>query len=250
MTDPVPESKRRRRSRRETEELMLQAGVELALDQRTGITVGADPLPSIRVADVVERATEIVRRTDAAAPAITTGSIYPIWPDQSGFQAALLVHLLESDHLGIAPEWNELADYLENTTDDVHTVVASLARIGWDHGRANQRLLIVLSQGINLPIEHREAFAAHYDRVWEQLVPAFQLIANRFGYQLRPGRAHIDFVRTAVATLDGLIVQNQADSAGLDERDHLAREHDGDGWTLVGQATAALFDGWFELAPS
>ncbi len=225
---------------------MLAAGTELALDRFTA-SDDVELLPHIRVAEVASRATAIVRRLDPDAPAITTGSIYPIWPDQAAFQGDLMVHLLADDHLGVAPEWNELVAYLEQTSDDVHAVVATFARIGWRHARDHRRLWVVLSEAPAVASSPLQAeLSAHYDRLWDQLVPAYQLICSRFRYRPRGGRSFRDFARAAAALVDGFVVQHLADGDQLDERDdHFAGLH-GESWTLLGDATVALFDRWFE----
>lgn len=238
------EPKRRRRTRRESQALMLQAGAELALESLDADGETVDPLAFIRIADVAERATEIVRRTDPDAGAVTTGSIYPIWGDQAAFQSDLLAHLLEADHLGVAPEWNQLASYLERTDDDVRAAVARVVGIGWEHAHRNERLLLVLAHATQRHSpELHQLLVAHYERVWQQLIPTMQLICGRFGYRARPDATFGGFVRVVVGMIDGLTVQAHLEPDTFAELD---QDLGGDRVTLVGAAAAALFDAWFE----
>src|SRR4051812_1288777 len=88
-----------RRTPAETRELMLQAAVELLREraEASGDKVLAAALAHVRLSQVAERATDIVREQtgDEKAKAITTGALYQQWPTQADFQVDLLFHIAE-----------------------------------------------------------------------------------------------------------------------------------------------------------
>lgn len=86
-----------RRSPEETRELMISAAVSLIREraQAAGDDVLAAALAHVRLTQVAERATDIVRTEthDDHATAITTGAIYQLWPTQADFQVDVLFHI-------------------------------------------------------------------------------------------------------------------------------------------------------------
>jgi hypothetical protein len=98
MTARRPRARRMpRRTPEETRELMLRAAVDLLREraQASGDEVLAAALAHLRLTQVAERATDIVRDQtgDEDATAITTGAIYQQWPSQAEFQVDLLFHI-------------------------------------------------------------------------------------------------------------------------------------------------------------
>ena len=95
----VPAERRRlpRRSLEETRALMLEAATKIvcAGTADTSEAAVSAALAHVRVKQVTEEATRIIRARlgEESAPAVTTGSIYQIWPAQADFQAELLFHL-------------------------------------------------------------------------------------------------------------------------------------------------------------
>jgi hypothetical protein len=87
----------RKRSSQDTRALMLEAGERVLhrlLRDPSDDAAGA-PLAHIRLTDVAREATAIVgERGDARHRAVTTGSIYQLWPSQAAFQADLVRHII------------------------------------------------------------------------------------------------------------------------------------------------------------
>lgn len=235
-----------RRSKAQTRRLMLDAGRELAHERIDG-DAPAEPLGWVRISDVVERATEIQRREKPDAKPVTTGSLYPIWPDQQAYQLDLALDLLGDDHLGAPPDWHEITEYLEQTTDDQDTVVARLTRDLWDQARHSPNAVITLGQLAHSGDDAVAAgLAAHYDHLMKVIVPTFQLACTRFNLLPRPGNTFPDFARVMIAMLDGFAAQHRAATDAVADADDRHIDRFGAEWSLVGQAAVVLFDAWFE----
>ena len=88
-----------RRTPEENRDLMLRAAVDLIREraQASGDEVLAAALAHLRLTQVAERATSIMREQTGAseATAITTGAIYQQWPSQADFQIDILFHIAE-----------------------------------------------------------------------------------------------------------------------------------------------------------
>src|SRR5690349_11717942 len=89
----------RRRTVAETRQLLLRAAVDLLRDRagEVGDHVVAAALAHVRFSQVAERATALARSgaDSPHAPAVTTGAIYNLWPNQTDFQVDLLLHIAE-----------------------------------------------------------------------------------------------------------------------------------------------------------
>ena len=87
---------RRRRTRDETRELLLEAAVRLVMTRIGGDSaVPVNPLADVLITDVLDEANSALRAADPGARTMTTGAAYNIWPAQADFQADLLSRVLE-----------------------------------------------------------------------------------------------------------------------------------------------------------
>jgi len=86
---------RKRRTREETRELLLDAAVRVILARSNGDLDGStNPLAGVRITDALEEVNRLLHDRDPAAPQMTTGAAYNIWPSQEEFQQALLDKIL------------------------------------------------------------------------------------------------------------------------------------------------------------
>ena len=86
---------RKRRTREETRELLLDAAVRVVLARSNGDVDGStNPLAGVRITDALEEVNRLLRDRDPSAPQMTTGAAYNIWPSQEEFQQALLDKIL------------------------------------------------------------------------------------------------------------------------------------------------------------
>ena len=86
---------RKRRTREETRELLLEAAVQVVVARSNGDLDGSsNPLAGVRITDALEEVNRILRTSDPSAPQMTTGAAYNIWPSQEDFQQALLDKIL------------------------------------------------------------------------------------------------------------------------------------------------------------
>lgn len=86
---------RKRRTREETRQLLLEAAVRVVVARSNGDEAAhTNPLAGVRITDALEEVNRMLRDRDPAAPEMTTGAVYNIWPTQEGFQHALLDKIL------------------------------------------------------------------------------------------------------------------------------------------------------------
>lgn len=82
---------RKRRTREETRQLLLDAAVRVVLARSNGDHgASTNPLAGVRITDALEEVNRVLRETDPDATEMTTGAVYNIWPNQEDFQSALL----------------------------------------------------------------------------------------------------------------------------------------------------------------
>ena len=88
---------RRRRTRDETRELLLDAAMRLLTQRNAGDgEAPVNPLADVLLTDVLREANRALLAADPGAQKMTTGAAYNIWPGQAGFQMDLTARLLES----------------------------------------------------------------------------------------------------------------------------------------------------------
>ena len=129
---------RKRRTREETRELLLEAAVRVVLARSNGDIDGSTtPLAGVRITDALEEVNRILHDRDPSAPQMTTGAAYNIWPSQEEFQQALLDKIL-----------------LDAATPEIDRVKAELETglsqgLGW-------RELVVRCFGIDFEVSYEE----------------------------------------------------------------------------------------------
>jgi hypothetical protein len=202
----------------ETRQLLLQAAVDLLRDRagQAGDHVVAAALAHVRFSQVAERATALVR-SDAdnpGAPAVTTGAIYNLWPNQVDFQVDLLLHIAELQSTlvpGLADSILRfkaarsravpLEELLRQLTEEIdrHYRRDPIFRVELGF------LIGVHDPRVQRALAHRqEAFFASADRAWQSLLDTYDL-RLRHPYRIR------DLTTAVASCLIGSAVLSYAD---------------------------------------
>jgi hypothetical protein len=218
MTARRPRARRMpRRTPEETRELMLRAAVDLLREraQASGDEVLAAALAHLRLTQVAERATDIVRDQtgDEDATAITTGAIYQQWPSQAEFQVDLLFHIAGLQARLVPGLAESMARFREAQVEalPLETLLVRLFRVelGFLLGAGDERL--------RAAIAHRQlVFYEDADRAWQALL-------DSYGRSMREPFTIRDLTRVMAAQVVGSVVIWFADPEIL--RDPLGDEH-------------------------
>ena len=129
---------RKRRTREETRELLLDAAVRVILARSNGDLDGStNPLAGVRITDALEEVNRLLHDRDPSAPQMTTGAAYNIWPSQEEFQQALLDKIL-----------------LDAATPEIDRVKAEL-EVGLSDG-ADWKELVTRCFGIDFEVSYEE----------------------------------------------------------------------------------------------
>ncbi|WP_458247002.1 hypothetical protein [Streptomyces sp. MAI_2237] len=201
----------------------------------------------MRVKQVTEEATRIVRDRlrDEKAPAVTTGSIYQIWPAQSDFQAELLFHLT-SRQAELVPSLDESIRIFQAATrsgTSWQDVLNEVLTANHEHHRTDPIYRVMLgfyASAANPRV--REALAHYGDSFNEAAIQAYQFLLDTFDLRMRAPYTVENLATTIAALLDGFHIRWIAGRDGL--QDPLG---DAD-WSLATRAAVMIFDQFTESA--
>lgn len=230
---------------------MLEAATKLvcAGTADTSEAAVSAALAHVRVKQVTEEATRIIRNRlgDEAAPAVTTGSIYQIWPAQADFQAELLFHLTsrQAELVPGLPDsirrfqaavekgvtWQEaLNDVLTDNHKNHRVDPIYRVMLGFYASAANPRV--------------REALGHYGDSFTKVACEAYQALLDTYGLRMRaPYR--VDQLATSIASLlDGFHMRWIAGYGDL------ADPYGDENWSLVTRVAVMLFDQFTEPVPA
>lgn len=212
---------RKRRTREETRELLLDAAVRVVLARSNGDLDGAtNPLAGVRITDALEEVNRLLHDRDPSAPQMTTGAAYNIWPSQEEFQQALLDKILldaatpEIDRVKAELEsglskglgWRELVarcfgvDFTVSYEEPSMflmlgmTALAPPQRLSTMNKEGNERYLAETGAILQRILEHGRRRMATGLSV-EDLVWAIEAVES--GYMLRR-RSHVDVTERTV----------------------------------------------------
>ncbi|MEU3617928.1 hypothetical protein ABZ725_37265 [Streptomyces sp. NPDC006872] len=238
-----------RRSIEETRGLMLEAATELVCAGTADTSEAAisAALAHVRVKQVTEEATRIIRARlgDETAPAVTTGSIYQIWPAQADFQAELLFHLTtrQAELVPTLPDsirrfkeavergitWQEILNEVLNDNHQHHRMDPIYrVLLGFYASAANPRV--------------REALG-HYGESFTQVAcQAYQGLLDAYGLRMRTPYRIEHLATTIAALLDGFHMRWIAGHGNLEDPEGE------EGWSLASRAAVMVFDQFTEAA--
>ena len=239
-----------RRTPAETRDLMLRAAVDLLREraQASGDEVLAAALAHLRLTQVVQRATAIVREQtgDEAAKAITTGAIYQQWPSQAEFQVDLLFHIADLQ-ARLVPGLAESMARFRQAQAEALPLEALLIRLMEEvhrHYREDPLFRVELGfllgagdERLRAAIAHRQvAFYEDADRAWQALL-------DSYGRAMREPFTIRDLTRAMAAQIVGSVVIWFADPEIL--RDPLGEEDA----SLASRVMVAILDQLTVAAP-
>jgi hypothetical protein len=240
-----------RRSIEETRLLMLTAATSLvcAGTRDTGDSAIAAALAHVRVKDVAEEATRMVRAEtgDENAPAITIGSIYQVWPSQAEFQADLLFHIAEL-HAALVPGVPESIQIFRDAVAagvPVEEVVRRVLDQNHRYMRENPIFRVVLSfypSAGNTRV--REALGRLEESFMKAACEAWQALLDAYGLRVRPPYQLEHLAGSVEASLLGFHMR------WISQPDSLGDPKDEEGWSLVTRSAVMLFTQFTEPAPS
>lgn len=228
---------RKRRTREETRELLLDAAVRVVLARSNGDLDGStNPLAGVRITDALEEVNRLLHDRDPSAPQMTTGAAYNIWPSQEEFQQALLDKILldaatpEIDRvkaeleagLSDGADWKELVTRCFGVDFEVSyeeptmflmigmTALAPPQRLSTMNKEGNERYLAETGAILERILDHGNRRMAP-DLTVDDLVWAIEAIES--GYMLRR-RSQVDVTERKV---DGYTVVQMAILAVVEE---------------------------------
>jgi hypothetical protein len=242
LTSNVTRKRMPKRTLAETRELMLHAAVDMICEraQEAGDDVVAAALSHVRLTQVAQRATSLVRaRTgNQDATAITTGALYQIWPSQVDFQADLLFHIADRQAT-LVPSLPKSIDGFRDAS--AHAVpLEEILRRTMEEAHRHYRedplfrvelgfLISACDPRVRAAIAHRQsAFKATADVAWQSLI-------DTYGRRLRPPFQIRDLTDAVAAQISGSVIIWFADPGSLEDP---AGE---DGWSLASRTILAIF---------
>lgn len=222
---------------------MLRAATDLIREraQSTGDEVVASALAHVRLTQVAERATQIVRAEtgDEKAKAITTGALYQQWPTQADFQVDLLFHVADVQSTLVPGLPESLKSFRDASAASVplETVLMRTMEEVHRHYREDPMYRVELSfligaidPRVRAALTHRqEAFYVSVDEAYRGLLSAYHR-RMRSPFTVR------DLSRVIASQIAGSVVTWYADPALLD--DPLGEE----GASLMSRSILALFE--------
>lgn len=235
-----------RRPVEQTRELMLTAATRLlaesvADDSDEGL---AFAVSHIRVTDVVAEASRLAAEDQGGSPdefhPLSIGALYQIWPTQPEFQSALLLHLAADVKSVVRPTAEMTRAHIDEGICGVALRDLTM-REAWHFSRTDpiaRAMLAAYPRVANQQI--RSHLADGYERFFERVVPAWQLILTESGRRPRPGYTEMHIARAVAAVLEGSTLQ------WLTDPESLADPEEQDGWDLTLRAVVAVIDAFTE----
>lgn len=238
-----------KRSLAETRALMLEAATKIvcAGTADTSEAAVSAALAHVRVKQVTEEATRIIRARlgDEAAPAVTTGSIYQIWPAQADFQAELLFHLT-SRQAELVPSLPESIRRFEEAVENGVTwqqVLAEVLRDNHENHRVDPLYRVMLGFYASAANPRVRESLGHYGESFaDTACQAYQGLLDTYGLRMRAPYRVGHLATTLAALLDGFHMRW---IAGIGDLDDPEQE---EGWSLVTRVAVMVFDQFTEAA--
>lgn len=216
-------ARRKRLSRDEGRQLLLDAGRELVHEQPVGW-----PLDHVRVTDVANRV------------GVSVGMIYHYWETQEDYRADLLDELFSPQRY--APTTvPDLFATLGHGAGPIDELIRLGAEVEFRALRDNPELrLLMATWAADDPMANPK-IAAQYDAVAARWASVYETVFDAYGLEIRPPFTFHTMALMVTAMGEGLAVRSRLDPTSVP--DDLIQDPDGDhprSWGLLGCAFLAL----------
>jgi len=243
MVDPMSTSGavRRRRTRDETRDFLLEAAVRLVESRVVGDgSAPVNPMADVLVTDVLAEANRTLREADPGATKMTTGAAYNIWPAQADFQSDLLARVLdEAATPGIervrAATLDGLARRLPWRAVLAHTIEVDYRE---SFNEPSMFLMIGLA-ALAAPGDVAAGEQRANERYVKESGELLEAIIRYAGRRLRAGRSVEDLVWAIEALEVGYLLRMRIDS-------DIPLRPDADGATALAAAAAGIVEAFTE----
>ena len=202
---------RRRRTRDETRELLLDAAVRvIAARTAESGTSTMNPLAAVRITDSLEVLNAELQKTDPTSPRVTSGAAYNIWPSQAAFQQALLDRVLAA---AAVPEIDRISAEVDR---GLHAglpwqdVVAACFGLDLDVSFATPTMFTMIGITALSPVDQvRTASATPNERYEREVSTILRRILRHADRRVRPGRSMRDLVWAIEALEVGYLLRRR-----------------------------------------
>jgi AcrR family transcriptional regulator len=221
-------ARRKRLSREEGRQLLLDAGRELVHEQPVGW-----PLEHVRVTDVAGRV------------GVSVGMLYHYWETQEDYRSDLLEELFSPQRYPPTTV-PDLFDTLGGGDRPIEELVRLGTEVEFRALRDNPELrLLMATWAADDPVANPK-IAAQYDAVAARWASVYEMVFDAYGLEIRPPFTFATMAAMVIAMGEGLAVRASLDPASVP--DDLERDPAGDGleqddpeqWGLLGCAFLAL----------
>jgi AcrR family transcriptional regulator len=202
---------RKRRTREETRELLLDAALRVALGRSNGDHGNStNPLAGVRITDALEEVNRQLRDLDPQAAEMTTGAVYNIWPNQEDFQSALLDRIMVEAALPQIGQVRAALDEGLRLGDDWRSLVARCFGVDFDVSfREPTMFLMIGVSALATPERIRATNEQGNAQYVAETGEILRRIIRHGGRRLAPGRTIADLVWAIEAIEVGYLIRQR-----------------------------------------
>jgi AcrR family transcriptional regulator len=203
---------RKRRTREETRELLLDAAVRVVLARSNGDHgASTNPLAGVRITDALEEVNRVLRELDPDATEMTTGAVYNIWPSQEDFQMALLDKVLTDAAVpGIDRVKAALDEGLRDGADWRELVVRCFG-VDFEASYQAPTMFLMIGMTALAPAERLAAMnVTSNERYVAETGEIVKRILRHGGRKMAPGRSIADLVWAIEALESGYLLRRRS----------------------------------------
>lgn len=203
---------RKRRTREETRELLLDAAVRVVLARSNGDHgASTNPLAGVRITDALEEVNRVLRELDPDATEMTTGAVYNIWPSQEDFQMALLDKVLTDAAVpGIDRVKAALDQGLRDGVDWRELVVRCFG-VDFEVSYQAPTMFLMIGMTALAPAERLAAMnVTSNERYVAETGEIVKRILRHGGRKMAPGRSIADLVWAIEALESGYLLRRRS----------------------------------------
>lgn len=215
--------RRKRLSRDEGRQLLLDAGRELVHEQPVGW-----PLEHVRLTEVAQRV------------GVSVGMLYHYWETQEDYRADLLAELFSPQRYPPTTVPN-LFDTLGQAAAPIDDLIRLGAEVEFRALCDNPELRLLMATWAADDPAANPKIAAQYDAVAARWASVYETVFDAYGLEIRPPFTYSTMAAMVIALGEGLAVRSTLDPAAVPN--DLVQDPDGDdprAWGLLGCAFLAL----------